>query len=86
MSGGYFDYKQYELIDIIEKITELIDNNEFAEYKYSEETLMQFRKALHIVKQAEIMVQRIDWLVSGDDGEDSFHKRWDEELGGLSNE
>lgn len=47
---------------------------------------MQFRKALHIVKQAEIMVQRIDWLVSGDDGEDSFHKRWDGELGGLSNE
>lgn len=33
MSGSYFDYKQHELLDIIEKITELIDNNEFAEYK-----------------------------------------------------
>jgi hypothetical protein len=27
------------------------------------------------------MAQRVDWLISGDDGEESFHQRWKEELG-----
>jgi hypothetical protein len=26
------------------------------------------------------MAQRVDWLLSGDDGEDSFLLRWDEEV------
>jgi hypothetical protein len=29
---------------------------------------------------AEIYAQRIDWLLSGDDGEDSFRKRLKEDL------
>lgn len=31
-------------------------------------------------KKAYIYAQRIDWLLSGDDGEKSFHKRLKEEL------
>jgi hypothetical protein len=26
------------------------------------------------------MTQRIDWLMSGDDSEESFHSRWDTEI------
>ena len=22
------------------------------------------------------MIQRVDWFISGDDGEDTFHERW----------
>jgi hypothetical protein len=32
---------------------------------------------------AQIYVQRIDWLVSGDDGEDSFHSRLDADFEAL---
>lgn len=32
------------------------------------------------LKLANIYLHRIDWLLSGDDGEDSFHSRLKEEL------
>ena len=41
---------------------------------------------MHILKQAEIYAQRIDWLLSGDDGEESFHERLKEELEELKND
>lgn len=47
---------------------------------YSEETLQEFRKAVRILKQAEVYAERIDWLLSGDDGEETFHKRLKAEL------
>ena len=47
---------------------------------YSEETLQEFRRGIAILKRASIYAQRIDWLLSGDDGEESFHKRLKEEL------
>lgn len=43
-------------------------------------TIMEFRKGVIYLKLAEIYAQRIDWLVSGDDGEEAFHKRLKEEL------
>lgn len=49
-------------------------------YGYTKETLAEFRKAVEILKQAEVYAQRIDWLLSGDDGEESFHKRLKEDL------
>ena len=56
------------------------------QYEFSEETLAEFKKAIHILKQAEIYAQRIDWLLSGDDGEESFHERLKEELEKLKND
>lgn len=47
---------------------------------YSKETLDEFRKGLDILNKAYIYAQRIDWLLSGDDGEESFHKRLKEDL------
>lgn len=35
------------------------------------------------MKQAEVYAQRIDWLLSGDDGEESFHERLKEDLDKL---
>ena len=32
---------------------------------------------------AEAYAQRVDWLVSGDDGEESFHERLKEDLDDL---
>lgn len=54
--------------------------------EFSKETLAEFKKAVHILKQAEIYAQRIDWLLSGDDGEESFHKRLKEELEKLKDD
>ena len=85
MSGGYFDYKQYELTMISDSIQQLIRTNYDGEYPraYREETLDVFRKAVDTLLLANILVQRIDWLVSGDDGEETFHQRLKEDLAEL---
>lgn len=44
-------------------------------YGYSKETIREFKKGLNILRKAVVYAQRIDWLLSGDDGEDSFHER-----------
>jgi len=87
MSGGHFEYQQYRLHDIASQIKELIASND-DEYEwgyrrgngYSAETIEKFKIAVDTLEKAAIMAQRVDWLVSGDDGEDSFHRSWDEEL------
>ena len=52
-------------------------------YGYSKETIKEFKKGLAILKKAYVYAQRIDWLLSGDDGEESFHERLKEELDNL---
>jgi hypothetical protein len=48
--------------------------------KYEDEVLEQFKKASNAVKIAQVYIQRMDWLLSGDDGEESFLRRIDEDL------
>jgi len=101
MSGGHFDYKQYELQEIRDSIerelnaqgkdkskSELWAGDDYYN-KYPEDlkypTLRKdieekFKEAVKILKQAEIYVQRIDWYLSGDDAEDTFIERLEEEL------
>jgi hypothetical protein len=38
---------------------------------------------MKVLRVAAVYAQRIDWLLSGDDGEESFLKRLKEELGQL---
>jgi hypothetical protein len=49
-------------------------------YKYPDDIVDEFKNAVYYLKIAQIYTQRIDWLVSGDDGEDSFRRRLEEEL------
>ena len=52
-------------------------------YKYPDEVIEKFKEGIAILRQAAVYAQRIDWLLSGDDGEESFLKRLKEELGQL---
>ena len=47
------------------------------------EVLEEFKKGLKILKMAAVYAQRIDWLLSYDDGEESFKRRLKEELDEL---
>lgn len=110
MSGGHFDYYQWQIDEIANSIEDYIyghsleeedighyiqDNeieNEEKEYiiknkhtlpnrrEYSEETIEEFKKGLDILRKAYIYAQRIDWLLSGDDDEKSFHERLKEDF------
>tara|TARA_R110000868_G_C10331343_1_gene714242 strand:+ start:148 stop:465 length:318 start_codon:yes stop_codon:yes gene_type:complete len=57
------------------------ENSEYAFHKkYSDEVIKEFKKGLKALRKAYIYAQRIDWLVSGDDGEESFIERLNKEL------
>ena len=84
MSGGHFDYQQYKIHDIASLIREIIDNNDLNEnFHYSPKTIELLQDADYSLRKAYVYAQRIDWLVSGDDGEDSFHRRLVEELNDI---
>ena len=54
-------------------------------YAYPDDIIEEFKRGLHIMRQAYVYAQRIDWLMSGDDGDDSFRTRLREELTTLEN-
>lgn len=49
-------------------------------YKYSDEIIEKFKLGVEKLKEAYIYAQRIDWLLSGDDGPETFLTRLKEEL------
>ena len=84
MSGGYFDYNQHMINDIAAEVRELIETNNDATLNdwgdrlgrfYDDEVIAHFRDGLEALETAAIYAQRIDWLVSGDDGPKSFVER-----------
>jgi hypothetical protein len=87
MSGGHFDYDQYKISQIIETLKTSIsnlDNPEYAEgFENAELLRREFNTGLIYLELAFVYAQRIDWLLSGDDGEESFHCRLQENLSQL---
>ena len=79
MSGGHFDYQQSRIMDIYISIEAYISDNKYNN-NYNEETIKELKKAVDVLKVGYIYAHRIDWLLSGDDGEEAFHKRLKEEL------
>lgn len=82
MSGGYFDYTQHTLEDIADAIERAI-NDPPEINALRPETLARFQDGVIALKRAYIFAQRVDWLLSGDDGEDSFHDRLKVDLAKL---
>ena len=84
MSGGHFNYDQYKVSQIADQIDDLIFHNgsqeraSYGELRYQEyppSIVEAFKAAANKMREAYVYAQRIDWLVSGDDGEDSFRHR-----------
>lgn len=54
-------------------------------YQYPEEVIKHFKTAVIKLREAAVYAQRIDWLLSGDDGEDTFLERLESDLELLKN-
>ena len=95
MSGGFFDYNQYRVGYIANEIEQLIIKNGKPKRKddryswedenitysnYSSKEIQKFQEALLALRIAEVYAHRVDWLVSGDDGEETFHFRLENDL------
>lgn len=89
MSGGHFNYDQYKIGYIIDEIEQIIehynrddDDDWGGKYRdrFTQEEIVKFKEACYFLEKAQIYAQRIDWLLSGDDGTDSFFRRLELEL------
>ena len=87
MSGGHFNHQQYAFEDIAQTIQHDIDINDSNEKDqfggtignhYAPEVIRRFKKAVKELRKCSDMVHEIDWLLSGDSGEDTFLKLWKE--------
>jgi hypothetical protein len=65
-------------LNIIESIEETLEEQEFPQH-----ILDKINDGLTALRIAYVYAQRIDYLMSGDDGEESFVQRLDEELNEL---
>ena len=84
MSGGHFNYDQNRISGIVDQIQDQIDNPVYS--SYSKKTIKEFHEAIKVLKMAFAYSERIDWLLSGDDGEDDFHRRLLEDLSKIKDE
>lgn len=90
MSGGYFEHQQYALGFIADSIEQVIrdwENQRKSEYEdrikwdfQNPSTILELYNAMNCLRKAEIYAQRVDWLLSDDDGEESFHQRLKEDF------
>ena len=93
MSGGYFGYDQHAITNIADTIQAVIDANDDSsvdEYgcqrgrEYPPEVIERMQEGVRVLQQAYVYAHRIDWLLSGDDGEENFLKRLDSDLSRLA--
>lgn len=96
MSGGFFDYKQFDISRIADDIEEKLkkqgkekDKEDLQWYSedrfhvsYSERVQEVFKEAVRQLRIAEIYATRIDWYLSGDDSEEGMIRRLNKELKG----
>lgn len=77
MSGGCFNYDQYRMRTIADTIQSELKKWDWGggTFDFTDETAQAFRDAIALLRVAEIYAQRIDWFLSGDDAEESFHAR-----------
>lgn len=85
MSGGYFDYAQYRIKEIVEKL-----DNFFESYKkdreiggttdFSASTVKKIKQGMMVLKEANVYANRIDYLLSQDDSEETFKEHLKEDL------
>ena len=64
------------------ELQKLIDehNNSLVGPDYSDKTVSKIKEMLVTIKKAKIYLDRIDWLFAGDDGEETFLERTEEDL------
>ena len=92
MSGGHFDYGCFRISQFADELQHEIDTNsvetkdEFGQnigYGLEPETLSRVVTAQKIIETAGKLPREIEWLYSGDHGEDSFNRLVDKILAGI---
>jgi hypothetical protein len=81
MSGGVFDYAYMYVSRFADELELKIENrktaNEWGEtyYDYSDEVINKLNEILKDARRISSLMKEVEWLYSGDTGEDTFLER-----------
>ena len=78
MVGGFFDGDEKSLATLAERIEFEIEHNVS---EYSTETIDNFKLTVALLRCTGDMVKRIDYLLNGDEDEDTFLSLWSNRFG-----
>lgn len=83
MSGGHFDYIQYQFQQVADSIDSEIDKNgKPAQYElqdfFPEDVIERFKLAAELSRVVGKLVHEVDYRISCDTGDDTFTKRFDD--------
>jgi hypothetical protein len=90
MSGGYFNYKDFHLETIAAQIELIIENNDNTEKDewgndigrhYPPEIIEKFQETVDLLRKCRNAAHIIDYLLSGDYGEETFLEKWEKDVG-----
>lgn len=79
MSGGAFDYNCFRIAEFADDLKYRIETNGESDKRgcgddFSKETLSVLSEAYRVIRQAAKLAKEIEWLYSGDTGEDTFNE------------
>lgn len=77
MSGGHFEYKCFAVSQFAEELQHEIDINKHNAHEFSDETMQRLTLAQKLIKLSGKLAREIEWLYSGDHGEESFNEIFD---------
>jgi hypothetical protein len=82
MSGGFFNYEQYRIHDIIIRLEQALENEWYIK-NHSKENFDYIRKDIDLLNEAYVITQQLDLLLSGDNSEKHFFKGLKEDMKNL---
>ena len=82
MSGGAFDYQDYRLDAIATELRIAIakTRKKAESSDYSTLFLNEMIRAYNQVRELSVLLHRIDWVLSGDDGEETYWEQLAEDM------
>jgi hypothetical protein len=78
MVGGFFDGDEKSLATLAERVEFEIEHNVS---EYSTETINNFKLTVALLRCVSEMVKRVDYLLNGDEDEDTFLSLWSDRFG-----
>lgn len=76
MSGGVLElHGEYKFEETVKQIEDFIEQRDNSDYPLKQETKDKLRFGINMINMAKIFVNRIDYLMADDDGEDEFLKQ-----------
>lgn len=84
MSGGHFDYNCFRISSFADGLKAEIERNkegdEFGGLNYKKETINKLKKCYKLIKQSGDLAHAVEYLYSGDYGEESFIEEYNKIL------